>query len=200
MSRRVDADEMLAARAATGDRDAFDELVRRYQVRIFRLARILTRGDRQDAEDLAQETFIRAYRAVGRFRHDATFQTWLHRIALNVIWSYLARRRIRGADLSLIAGEGEPNGRPMGRGASSGDDVEAALIRREAIDRALATLSTEARLAITLRDIQGLDYQEIATIMGVPIGTVESRIFRARRRLRPLLEPLRHMARQREGI
>jgi len=182
---------MLAVRAARGDRDAFDELVRRYQVRIFRLARILTRGDRRDAEDLAQETFIRAYRAVGRFRHDATFQTWLHRIALNVIWS---------TDLPLTAGEGEPDGRPMGRGISSGDDVEAALIRREAIDRALGTLSTEARLAITLRDIQGLDYQEIATIMGVPIGTVESRIFRARRRLRPLLEPLLHMARQREGI
>ena len=191
---------MLAVRAARGDRDAFDELVRRYQVRIFRLARILTRGDRRDAEDLAQETFIRAYRAVGRFRHDATFQTWLHRIALNVIWSYLARRRIRATDLPLTAGEGEPDGRPMGRGISSGDDVEAALIRREAIDRALGTLSTEARLAITLRDIQGLDYQEIATIMGVPIGTVESRIFRARRRLRPLLEPLLHMARQREGI
>ena len=75
--------------------------------------------------------------------------------------------------------------------AACDDDLETALIRRQAIDRALATLSTEARLVITLRDIQGLEYQEIATITGVPIGTVESRLFRARRRLRPLLEPLR---------
>jgi RNA polymerase sigma-70 factor (ECF subfamily) len=182
---------MLAARAAMGDREAFDALVLRYQAQIFRLARILARGDLRDAEDLAQETFIRAYRGMGRFRQDSTFRTWLHRIALNVIWSHLSRRRQRAPHVGL-----EPSDEDAGPGAahepaSPPDDVEVALIRRQVIDRALATLSTDARLAITLRDIQGLEYQEIATITGVPIGTVESRIFRARRRLRPLLEPLR---------
>jgi RNA polymerase sigma-70 factor, ECF subfamily len=181
---------MLAARAAMGDREAFDALVLRYQSQVYRLARMLARHDWHDAEDLTQETFIRAYRAMGQFRHDSTFRTWLHRIALNVIWSHLARRRQRAQHVGL-----EPMGAaghaPAREPATSPDAMEAALIRREAIDRALATLSTDARLAITLRDIQGLEYHEIATITGVPIGTVESRIFRARRRLRPLLEPLR---------
>jgi RNA polymerase sigma-70 factor (ECF subfamily) len=181
---------MLAARAATGDRDAFDVLVLRYQAQIYRLARILARGDTRDAEDLAQETFIRAYRGMGRFRQDSTFRTWLHRIALNVIWSHLSRSRQRAPHVGLEPSEDGAG--PAGyEPASVRDDVEAALIRRQVIDRALATLSTDARVAITLRDIQGLEYQEIATITGVPIGTVESRIFRARRRLRPLLEPLR---------
>jgi RNA polymerase sigma-70 factor, ECF subfamily len=187
----VDVDELLAARAAMGEREAFDALVLRYQSQIYRLVRILARKDWHDAEDLTQETFIRAYRAMGQFRHDSTFRTWLHRIALNVIWSHLSRRRQRAPHVGL-----EPMGDDGGHGpahepATSPDELEAALIRRQAIDRALATLSTDARLAITLRDIQGLEYHEIATITGVPIGTVESRIFRARRRLRPLLEPLR---------
>ena len=173
-----------------GDRDAFDALVLRYQSRIYRLARILAGGDWRDAEDLTQETFIRAYRAMGRFRHDSTFRTWLHRIALNVIWSHVSRRRQRAPHVELESGR-DDHGGVSHEPATSPDDLEASLIKRQAIDRALATLSTEARLAITLRDIQGLEYQEIATITGVPIGTVESRIFRARRRLRPLLEPLR---------
>ena len=173
-----------------GDRDAFDALVLRYQSRIYRLARILAGGDWRDAEDLTQETFIRAYRAMGRFRHDSTFRTWLHRIALNVIWSHVSRRRQRAPHVELESGR-DDHGVVSREPATSPDDLEASLIKRQAIDRALATLSTEARLAITLRDIQGLEYQEIATITGVPIGTVESRIFRARRRLRPLLEPFR---------
>jgi RNA polymerase sigma-70 factor, ECF subfamily len=174
---------MLAVRAAAGDRVAFEALVLRYQSRVYRLVRILS-GDVPDAEDLTQETFIRAYRAIGRFRRDSTFRTWLHRIAVNATWSHLARRR---QGISFVALESDADADV----AACDDDPETALIRRQAIDRALATLSTEARLVVTLRDIQGLEYQEIATITGVPIGTVESRLFRARRRLRPLLEPLR---------
>jgi RNA polymerase sigma-70 factor, ECF subfamily len=187
----VDADETLAARAATGDREAFDVLVLRYQSQVYRLVRILSRRDRHEAEDLTQETFIRAYRAMGQFRHDSTFRTWLHRIALNVIWSHLSRLRQRAQHVGLEPMGDDLGDAPAREPVASPDDVEVALIRRQAIDRALATLSTEARLAITLRDVQGLEYHEIATITGVPIGTVESRIFRARRRLRPLLEPLR---------
>jgi RNA polymerase sigma-70 factor (ECF subfamily) len=184
----VDSDEVLAVRAAAGDPAAFEALVLRYQSRVYRLVRILA-GNLPEAEDLTQETFIRAYRAIGRFRRDSTFRTWLHRIAVNATWSHLARRR---HGISLVALESDADGNmAVTDVAACDDDPETALIRRQAIDRALATLSTEARLVITLRDIQGLEYQEIATITGVPIGTVESRLFRARRRLRPLLEPLR---------
>jgi len=182
---------MLAAHAALGDRAAFETLVRRYQSRIHRLVRILVGDDCPDTEDLTQETFIRAYRGIGQFRHTSTFRTWLHRIALNVIWSHRARRRDRA--LAVPAADRDGDG-PAHDVATSADDPETALIRRQAIDRALAALSTEARAVVILRDIQGLEYHEIAAITGVPIGTVESRLFRARRRLRPLLEPIRACA------
>jgi RNA polymerase sigma-70 factor, ECF subfamily len=180
---------MLAAQAATGDGVAFETLVLRHQPRIYRLIQMLAAGDWLDAEDLTQETFIRAYRAIDQFRGDSSFRTWLHRIALNVMWSHRARRR-QGARLVALEPASDADvGFPVI--AASPDDPEAALIRRQAIDQALSTLSAEARTVVILRDIQGLGYQEIATITGVPIGTVESRLFRARRRLRPLLEPLR---------
>ena len=185
------SDETLAGQAALGDRAAFETLVRRYQPRIYRLAGILVGDDRHEAEDLTQETFIRAYRAIGQFRGESTFRTWLHRIALNVIWSYRTRRRQRSLPSLETHGDGDHQVPDV---ATSADDPEVSLIRRDTIDRALAALSADARLVVILRDIQGLEYQEIASIIGVPIGTVESRLFRARRRLRPLLEPLRTCA------
>ena len=179
---------MLAAQAALGDRVAFETLVRHYQPRIHRLVGLLVDDEWHEAEDLTQETFIRAYRAIGQFRGDSTFRTWLHRIALNVVWSYRARRRQRPF-ASHAMNDGAEG--PVPDVATSADDPEAALIRRQGIEHALATLSAEARVVVILRDVQGLEYHEIATMTGVPIGTVESRLFRARRRLRPLLEPLR---------
>lgn len=176
----MDVDETLVAKAARGNREAFDELVRRYQSRMFQLVRILTSGD-AEAEDLVQDTFVRAYRAVGRFRGDSTFRTWLHRIAVNVVRSHAARRKGRG--------RGDDDEEAIGRVASR-EDLENAVVRRRMIDQALARLPPDLRLLITLRDVQGLEYREIATITGLPIGTVESRIFRGRRRLRPMLEPL----------
>ena len=185
---RPDADAPLIERVKAGDVKAFEMLVVKYQRRIERLIGRMVR-DVDLVEDIAQETFIRAYRAIGRFRRDSTFRTWLHRIAVNATWSHLARRR---QGVSFVALESDSDvDVAVADVAVCDDDPETALIRRQAIDRALATLSTEARLVITLRDIQGLEYQEIATITGVPIGTVESRLFRARRRLRPLLAPLR---------
>jgi RNA polymerase sigma-70 factor (ECF subfamily) len=183
---------MLAAHAALGDGAAFDTLVRRYQSRIHRLVRMLVGDDWPDAEDLTQETFIRAYRGIAQFRHTSTFRTWLHRIALNVVWSYRSRRRQHALTVPTTDRDGEGSPAEI---AASVDDVETTLIRRQAIDRALAALSTEARAVVILRDVQGLEYHEIAAITGVPIGTVESRLFRARRRLRPLLEPVRPSAR-----
>lgn len=183
----MDADRALVAEAAAGSREAFDELVGRYRSRIYNLARIMTAGG-PDADDLAQETFVRAYRAIGRFRGESTFRTWLYRIAVNVIKSDAGRR-------SREYEPGTPAPGDYGRFSRieqmpSSDDLETTLARRQLIDRALASLPPEMRIAITLRDIQGLEYREIADLTGVPIGTVESRLFRARQRLRPLLEPL----------
>ena len=187
----MDADETLAAAAAAGNRDAFDELIRRYQSRLYQLTRILTRGD-NEAEDLVQEMFVRAFRAIGRFRGDSTFRTWLHSIALNVIRSHAAQRQRR----IPVGGGGDEDGESAVARLPSAEELETTIVRRRMIDQALATLSEEARLVVTLRDIQGLEYREIALIAGVPLGTVESRLFRARRRLRPLLAPLFARSRQ----
>lgn len=195
----VDPDRPLVTEAAAGSREAFDELVRRHQSRIFNLARALA-GDDGEAEDLAQEAFIRAWRAIGRFRGESAFRTWLYRVALNVIHSHLARRsrrRIVWGWWQDAAQAPEPRAPKGTRGA----DPEMDVARRDAIDRALASLPPDLRMAVTLRDIEGLEYKEIADVLGVPIGTVMSRIFRGRTRLRPLLEPLLAGAagRSREG-
>jgi RNA polymerase sigma-70 factor (ECF subfamily) len=189
----VDPDRELVEDAARGSREAFDALVRRHQGAIVNLARAMTAAD-ADADDLAQEAFVRAWRSLARFRHDSTFRTWLHGIAINVIRTHRGRgsrlRRLFGLAESGRDGAADPLDR-----ASIDDGVEGPLAMREIIDRALATLPPDMREAVVLRDVQGLDYKEIAAALGVPLGTVESRIFRARQRLRPLLEPLRDRAR-----
>ena len=178
------ADLELVEQAAAGSREAFDELVRRHQASIVSLARALTRGSAD-----AQEVFVRAWRSVSGFRGESAFRTWLHRVALNVIHSHHGRlARIRRVfQITSGATEGED---VIDRAADSGD-LESDLVLRDAIDKALGTLPEELRVAVTLRDVQGLDYREIAKILDVPIGTVESRIFRGRQRLQPLLQPLR---------
>jgi RNA polymerase sigma-70 factor (ECF subfamily) len=192
----VDPDRPLVLEAAAGSREAFDELVRRHQSRIYTLARILTGGD-PDAQDLVQETFVRAFRAITRFRGDSAFGTWLHRIAVNEIKSHVTRRGRQTPTVSLPNQEGQ-NESPTDQVAST-EDLEASLAARQIIDRALASLPDDLRLLITLRDVQGLEYHEIAAVTGLPIGTVESRVFRARQRLRPLLEPLRVRSPDRMG-
>jgi len=189
----VDPDRALVEAAAGGSREAFDALVRRHQSAVITLARVLTSG-RGDAEDLAQDVFVRAWRSIGTFRGDSTFRTWLHRVAINVIRTSQSRQgrlmRIftaRGRDDESL--DGARVG-PAVDPASGEEPVDATLARRQVIDRALATLPEELRVAVTLRDLQGLDYKEIAAALDVPIGTVESRIFRARQKLKPLLASL----------
>ena len=148
------------------------------------LARVLTAG-RGEAEDLAQEVFVRAWRSLGSFRGDSTFRTWLHRVAINVIRTSQTRQG-RLARLFVARRHDEKAPDP----ASGEEPADAVLARRQVIDRALAALPEELRVAVTLRDLQGLDYKEIAAALDVPIGTVESRIFRARQKLKPLLASL----------
>lgn len=184
----MDADRELVARAASGSREAFDELVRRHHVAIVSLARALTHGS-SDAEDLAQEVFLRAWRSLAGFRGESAFRTWLHKVAVNVIHTHHGRlARIRRVFQSPPADD--PTIDPVER-AMDPDDMETDVVRRDAIDKALSTLPEDLRVAVTLRDVQGLDYREIADVVGVPIGTVESRIFRGRQRLKRLLQALR---------
>lgn len=188
----MDVDQELVAQAAAGSREAFDELVRRHQVSIVSLARALTSGS-ADAEDLAQEVFLRVWRSLRGFRGDSTFRTWLHRVAVNVIHSHHGRvSRLRRLFQAAPAEPGDHlrDSDPI-ESAADPLDVESDVVMRDTIDKALATLPDELRVAVTLRDVQGLDYKEIASVLDVPIGTVESRIFRGRQRLKPLLEPLR---------
>jgi RNA polymerase sigma-70 factor (ECF subfamily) len=177
----VDPDRELVEAAATGSRDAFDELVRRHQSAIVTLVRVLTGG--RDADDLAQDVFVRAWRSLRSFRGDSTFRTWLHRVAVNVVRTSQAREgRLRRlfARRSTDEEDFDPPA-PV-------EPFDASLARRQAIERALASLPADLREPVTLRDVQGLEYKEIASLLNVPIGTVESRIFRARQRLKPLLE------------
>ena len=184
----IDPDRAAVEDARAGDGGAFEALVLRYQARIVNYASAMVH-DAGAAEDVAQETFVRAWRGLGRFRGESAFKTWLYRIATNVARTHLDRRgrQARIGDRSL---DDETEPLQTADVPSPAPDAETSLVRREAIDRALAELPDELRVALVLRDVEGLDYKEIAGVTGAPIGTVESRIFRARRRLRTLLRPL----------
>ena len=194
----ADPDRAAVDAARSGDAGAFESLVLRYQARIVNYASALVR-DAGAAEDVAQETFVRAWRGLGRFRGESAFRTWLYRIAANVARTHLDRR---GRQARIADGSLDDETEPLQADdvASEAPDAETSLVTREAIDRALAELPDELRLALVLRDVEGLDYKEIAGVTGAPMGTVESRIFRARRHMRTLLRPLRTARPPRRGI
>lgn len=188
-----EADAELVDRAKAGDKKAFELLVGKYQRKVARLLSRLIR-DPAEIEDVSQEAFIKAYRALGNFRGESAFYTWLYRIAVNTAKNYLAAQGRRPATVSEFSG-GED-----GESFSAADVVEdvatpeAALLSRqvaETVNSAVEALPAELKTAITLREIEGLTYEEIAEAMNCPIGTVRSRIFRAREaialKLRPLL-------------
>ena len=191
-----DVDAPLVERVKQGDVKAFEMLVVKYQRRIERLVGRMVR-DVDLIPDIAQETFIRAYRALPQFRGDSAFYTWLYRIAVNTAKKQLMElKRDLLVTESARAGrdeDGEPS--PMENEPSDSGTPEAILASKQiaaAVNFAVEALSEELRQAITLREIDGLSYEEIAEVMGCPIGTVRSRIFRAREaiatRLRPLLD------------
>lgn len=185
-------DSELVARVQRGDMAAFDLLVRKYQHRI---AALIGRyvHDWSECQDVAQDTFIRAYRAIGNFRGDAQFYTWLHRIAVNTAKNHLVAHNRRPPNDDIDVGDAEQF--DSGTRLRDTDTPERELMREQmerTLMRAVEALPDDLRTAITLREVDGLSYEEIARRMDCPIGTVRSRIFRARDaiddELRPLLD------------
>ena len=190
-------DELLVERAKRGDMRAFEMLVVKYQRRIERLIARMVR-DVDLVQDIAQESFIRAYRALPQFRGDSAFYTWLYRIAVNTAKKALVDLKrdplVVESALSSVSEDDDETSR-VERELTDGATPEAVLASKEiaeTVNAAIAALSEDLRQAITLREIEGLSYEEIAEMMNCPIGTVRSRIFRAReaiaQRLRPLLD------------
>ncbi|HUT37552.1 MAG TPA: sigma-70 family RNA polymerase sigma factor [Planctomycetota bacterium] len=192
MARVDEADELLVAEAQRGDVAAFGQLVERYQDALFNgVSRMVSQ--REDAEDLAQEAFVKAFRGIGAFEGRSSFYTWLYSIAFNVVVSH--RRKVGSArhlrPLSLHEGSEDD-----GRGHQVEDNAErpgAAIERRELRERlelAIADLADDYREVIVMRDIEGFGYQAIAEVLGCPEGTVKSRLHRARQALREQLKDL----------
>lgn len=186
------ADQELVLRVQRGDKRAFDILVSKYQ---YKIVKLVTRyvHDQTEALDVAQEAFIKAYRALSGFRGDSAFYTWLYRIAINTAKNYLVAqgRRPPGSDIDATEAEQYESAALL----KEIDTPERLLLRDEieaTVFRAIEALPEDLRTAITLREIEGMSYEEIAQSMGCPIGTVRSRIFRAReaidRHLRPLVD------------
>jgi len=185
-------DQQLVVRVQKGDKAAFDLLVRKYQHRI---AKLVSRyvHDRTEVEDVTQEAFIKAYRAIKGFRGESAFYTWLYRIAINTAKNYLVSLGRRPPSTDIESEEAEAS--EAGTGLRDATTPERHLLADEigrTVERVLAAMPEDLRTAITLREIEGLSYEEIAEVMDCPIGTVRSRIFRAReaidKELRPLLE------------
>ncbi|KQV95901.1 RNA polymerase sigma factor RpoE [Rhizobacter sp. Root1221] len=191
-----DVDAPLIERVKRGDVKAFEMLVVKYQRRIERLIGRMVR-DVDLVPDIAQETFIRAYRAIPQFRGESQFYTWLYRIAVNTAKKALVglKRDPIVTESARASREDDDETSRVENELTDGETPEAVLASKEiaaAVNAAIEALSEDLRQAITLREIEGLSYEEIADLMNCPIGTVRSRIFRAREaialRLRPLLD------------
>ncbi len=173
-------DQELVERVQRGDKRAFDLLVLKYQPKIFGLiARYV--HDSHEVQDVAQEAFIKAYRALPRFRGDSAFYTWLYRIAINTAKNHLVARGRRppGSDVDAEHAENYDSGSAL----RDLENPENALFGEElkaVVNTAIGNLPDDLRTAVTLREFDGLSYEDIAEIMGCPVGTVRSRIFRAR--------------------
>ncbi len=192
----ADADALLVERVKQGDKRAFEMLVVKYQRRVARLISRMVR-DSDLVQDITQETFIKVYRALPQFRGESAFYTWLYRIAVNTARKALMDLKRDPLVLASLAAHDAENEETSGLESepSNGETPEALLASKEiatAVNTAIEALSDDLRQAITLREIEGLSYEEIAELMNCPIGTVRSRIFRAREaiaaRLRPLLD------------
>jgi RNA polymerase sigma-70 factor (ECF subfamily) len=188
-----ECDQLLVERVQAGEKQAFDLLVSKYQRRLMRLlSRIV--HDPAEAEDVVQETFIKAYRALRHFRGDSAFYTWLYRIGINTAKNFLVmqgRRTPTSTDTDAEQAEVFDDGEHL-RDINTPESMLASKQIAQTVNAAMEALPVDLRTAIALREIEGLSYEEISAIMACPIGTVRSRIFRAREviaeRLKPLLD------------
>ncbi len=185
-----EVDQQLVERAQRGEKRAFELLVIKYQRKVERLLSRLIRNP-SEIEDVAQEAFIKAYRALGQFRGDSAFYTWLYRISINTAKNYLISQN-RRAPTSTALDSDEAESLDEASGLRDIDTPESHLMSKqiaETVNVAIEALPEELKTAITLREIEGLSYEEIAQIMDCPIGTVRSRIFRAREAVAEKLRP-----------
>lgn len=185
-----DNDQELVRRVQAGDQSAFNLLVLKYQHRVLKLVGRFVH-DATEAEDVAQEAFLKAYRALSSFRGDSAFYTWLYRIAINTAKNALVSQRRRPVDFDLDLQDPEQFERQAR--LKEADTPEGVLLTeeiREVVERAMEQLPEDLRTAIVLRELEGLSYEEIAEAMDCPVGTVRSRIFRAREAIDKKLKPL----------
>ena len=188
----ADNDSELVKQVQNGSKKAFDLLVLKYQHRIIKLVMRYVR-DRADAEDVAQEAFLKAYRALANFRGDSAFYTWMYRIAINTAKNHLVAAGRRPIEVELENEDGDAlDLEGLQKDLATPENMLLTDEIRETVNKTIAELPEDLRVAITLREAEGMSYDEIATAMDCPIGTVRSRIFRAREavdnELRPLLE------------
>ena len=186
-------DQLLVERVQKGDKHAFDLLINKYQHRIVSLVSRYV-SDQADAMDVAQEAFIKAYRAIDRFRGDSAFYTWLYRIAINTAKNWLVARKRRPPATDIDAADAEQydmDSRLKEQGTPENELMREEI--RKTVYDTIAALPDDLRTAIMLREMEGMSYEYIAVTMDCPIGTVRSRIFRAReaidQKLKPLLDP-----------
>ena len=167
----------------SGDVNAFEDIVREYEKNVYNIALRMT-GDREDALDVSQEAFLKAYHALGSFRGDSKFSVWLYRIVSNACLDFL-RERKRRAEVSLSVGddEGESAETEIRDESLSPETLFERKLTREAVQRGLLSLPEDQRKILLLREIQGFSYEEIGRVLSLESGTVKSRIFRARRKL-----------------
>jgi RNA polymerase sigma-70 factor (ECF subfamily) len=186
-----EVDQQLVERAQRGDKRAFELLVAKYQRKLGRLLSRMVR-DPAEVEDVTQEAFIKAYRALPTFRGDSAFYTWLYRIAINTAKNYLValgRRAPTTTEFSHEDAENFDDADQLRDSATPESELHGKQIA-QTVNRAMEALPEDLRTAITLREIEGLSYEEIASVMNCPIGTVRSRIFRAREAIATELRPL----------
>ncbi len=185
-----DLDQDLVLRVQRGDKAAFDLLVIKYQHKLVHLVNRYVK-DPSEAQDVAQDAFIKAYKALGEFRGDSAFYTWLYRIAINTAKNYLLSRSRRHSDFEIEMQDAEDiENAPQLKDIDTPEDQLMNDQIVQVIKTAIENLPEEMRIAITLREFEGMSYEEIAEAMDCPIGTVRSRIFRAREAIDEKLNPL----------
>jgi len=188
---QVDVSELeLVKRCQAGQTDAFDELVTRYRIRVFAMIYNMVHNE-QDAWDLAQESFVKAWKSIKRFRRHSSFYTWIYRIVMNVTIDWLRKKQVKGVgaefDDSIQLQEVDPASRTLPKADPLPHERMQRSEIREKIDNAIKQLSPEHRAVILMKEIEGMQYHEIAETLGCSIGTVMSRLFYARKRLQNLL-------------